>query len=47
VAEALVGNGWIRDITGALNIPAIVQYLRIRERVATVVLDMRINDKTV
>jgi hypothetical protein len=32
VQAALQGNVWIRDITGALTIPAIVQYLHLRER---------------
>jgi hypothetical protein len=38
VQEALHNNAWIRDITGALTIPAIVQYLHLRERIGQVVL---------
>jgi hypothetical protein len=38
VQEALHNNTWIRDITGALTIPAIVQYLQLRERIGHVTL---------
>jgi hypothetical protein len=38
VQEALHNNTWIRDITGALTIPAIMQYLQLRERIGHVTL---------
>jgi hypothetical protein len=45
--EALVNVAWIRDITGALTIPAIVQYLHLRARLENVALDPSIFDRTI
>jgi hypothetical protein len=44
VQAALQGNSWIRDITRALTIPAIVQYLHLRERVEQVQLQSSVPD---
>jgi hypothetical protein len=46
IAEALANNAWIRDITGALTIPAIVQYLHLRVRLPDVHLDPGAGDRT-
>jgi hypothetical protein len=42
-----VNVAWIRDITGALTIPAIVQYLHLRARLENVALDPSIFDRTI
>jgi hypothetical protein len=47
ITEALDNGAWIKDITGALSIPAIVQYLHLRARVDEVQLQSGVNDKTV
>jgi hypothetical protein len=47
VAEALVNKTWIKDITGALTIPAIVQYIYLRARVDTVQLQQGVGDRMV
>jgi hypothetical protein len=44
VQEELHNNTWIRDIMGALTIPAIVQYLPLRERIQPVVLQQDVQD---
>jgi hypothetical protein len=36
VPEGLTNDAWIRDITGALSIPVIVQYLQLRARLIDV-----------
>jgi hypothetical protein len=46
VQSALQGNTWIRDITGALTIPAIIQYIHLRERVQQVVLQPDVQDSS-
>jgi hypothetical protein len=38
VAQALANRAWVRDITGALSIPAIIQYLHLRAHVDSVQL---------
>jgi hypothetical protein len=47
VAEALQGNAWIHDITGVLSVPAIVQYLQLRERLDGTMLQQGIQDKVI
>jgi hypothetical protein len=44
VQEVLHNNVWIRAIPGALTIPAIVQYLHLRERIDQVVLQPDVED---
>jgi hypothetical protein len=44
VQVTLHNNAWIRDITGAVKIPAIVQYLHPRERIDQVVLQPDVAD---
>jgi hypothetical protein len=44
VQEALQGNTWIRDITGALTIPTIMHYLHLRERAQQVALQPDVHD---
>jgi hypothetical protein len=38
VAEALPDHAWITDITSALTIPVLVQYIQLRHRLKGVVL---------
>jgi hypothetical protein len=47
LVEALVNRAWIKDITGTLTIPAIVQYLHLRARVDGVQLQSGVSDKMV
>jgi hypothetical protein len=46
VADALANNAWMRDISGALSILVLVQYLQLRERLVDVQLDLATADKT-
>jgi hypothetical protein len=32
VAAALTNHAWVQDITSVLNIPVIVQYIKLRQR---------------
>jgi hypothetical protein len=47
MADALQGNAWIHDIIGVLSVPAIVQYLQLRERLDGMVLQQGIQDKVI
>jgi hypothetical protein len=47
VATGLPTNEWIRDIQGTLTVPALVQYVRLRERLQSVVLDPYTSDHMV
>jgi hypothetical protein len=44
VASALTNQAWIPDITGALTIPVIVQYIEIRQRLLNVQANSEITD---
>jgi hypothetical protein len=46
VTDALANNAWIRDISGALSIPVLVQYLQLKEHLVDVQLDLATADKT-
>jgi hypothetical protein len=45
VASALAGCAWIRDITGALMIPILIQYLQLRQQLDTIDLSLRVEDQ--
>jgi hypothetical protein len=47
VAEALRDNAWIRDITGALSVLVIIQYLHLRERGDAIVLQLGVDDRVI
>jgi hypothetical protein len=47
IITALADRAWIRDITGALTIPALVQYLHLKERVNGVLLGSGTCNRTV
>jgi hypothetical protein len=44
VAEALTNGSWICDITGALTIPVLAQYLQVRHRLQDVQLILEASD---
>jgi hypothetical protein len=46
IARVLLNVAWIRDITRALTISAIVQYLHLRTRLQNVALDPSVIDRT-
>jgi hypothetical protein len=39
VAKGLVNNTWAHDITGALTVPVLIQYLEIHQRLQHIHLD--------
>jgi hypothetical protein len=45
VAAALANDSWIRDISGPLTIPMIVQYLHLRQQLEGVHLDSVVEDR--
>jgi hypothetical protein len=47
MAEALQENAWIHDITEVLSVPAIVQYLQLRERLDDTVLQQGVQDRVI
>jgi hypothetical protein len=47
VASALEQNAWLCNIVGALTIPVLMQYVEIRERLETIVLNPSSPDATI
>jgi hypothetical protein len=47
MVDALQGNAWIHDITEALSVPAIVQYLLLRERLDGMALQQGVQHKVI
>ncbi|CAN6371894.1 unnamed protein product [Urochloa humidicola] len=45
VQEALINRRWVRDITGALTVQVLLEYLDIREIVRGMVLDPNVDDR--
>jgi hypothetical protein len=45
VASSLARCAWIRDITGALTIPVLIQYLQLRQQLDTIDLSLRVEDQ--
>jgi hypothetical protein len=45
VASALVGHAWIRDISRALIIPVLMQYLLLQQQLDVIALSPSVEDK--
>jgi hypothetical protein len=45
VVVALDNNSWIHDLTGPLTVPVIVQYIHLRQRLDSIILNSASQDR--